>query len=313
MLSTTPIKSVKIFTVAAQYLSFSQSAEALNVTPGAVSRMVKKLEEYLGTKLFNRTAKGLLLTEEGEALFAEVTEPFAEIDHAVERIKKSRSNRPVRVFCHPTFATRWLLPRWSNFYEQNSDIEVQITTTLDVIDLSRNTEADIVIQLDGGLGDKPASLQKVKSDYLLDIDIIPVCSPDIFPAHMDPYEKVRFLHDQLFIHIAALPHEWQNWLAAYAESEEGETLRSEILKVNCDQGPVFQTLDLAIKAAQEGVGIAVVFKKFVEDELKSGRLINPFSYARRSNRSFHVQSHISKAQNTGIRTYRKWLLSEAGH
>src|SRR5919205_3691585 len=84
-----PLKSLRAFEAAARHLSFTKAAEELHVTQAAVAQQVKGLEEWLGAKLFRRLPRGLLLTDEGQALLPELRDAFDRMSHAIERVSSA--------------------------------------------------------------------------------------------------------------------------------------------------------------------------------------------------------------------------------
>src|SRR6187551_1736650 len=79
-----PLNGLRAFEAAARHLSFTRAADELSVTPGAVSQQVKSLETALGTSLFRRLPRSLILTEDGEAYLPAITSAFDIISRATE-------------------------------------------------------------------------------------------------------------------------------------------------------------------------------------------------------------------------------------
>lgn len=315
MIHNIPLNALRSFVIAAEHLSFTHAGEAMNVTPGAVSRLVKKLEQYLEIKLFSRTPHGLRLTDAGKKLLQEINPPFQALQNATQRARRQDDNQ-VRVICHPTFAARWLLPRWSDFYQKFPDVKVQMSTTLTDVDLTQDTDHDIAIQLDDPV-DK-ASVQTdhrqtdISSTHFLNIETLPVCSPKIFSKGAGELASAKMLQESVLIHSVPLGNEWRNWLAAYRATMEDDAVNCALAKINPENGPEFQTLDLCIQAAIEGVGISIAIAAFVSEDLRAGRLIAPFTFTRPSRRSFHIQFRNQSANNPTIKLYRDWLIAQGG-
>ena len=310
-----PLNALRSFAVAAEYLSFTHAGEAMNVTPGAVSRLVKKLEQYLEVKLFSRTPHGLKLTEAGNKLLQEINPPFQALQNATQRARKQDENQ-VRVICHPTFAARWLLPRWSDFYQKFPEIKVQMSTTLTEVDLTCDTNYDIAIQLDDKRSNTSAQTAPQQADitsmHFLDIETYPVCSPRIFSKGLGELAAAKMLRDAVLVHSVPLKNEWRNWLTAYQATTKDDSINRILAEIDPENGPEFQTLDLSIQAAVEGVGITIAMASFVSEDLRAGRLIAPFNFTRASRRSFHIQTRNLSAKNPTINLYRDWLIAQGG-
>lgn len=96
-----PLNGLRSFEVAARHLSFTRAADELGVTPGAVSQQVKSLEAALGTPLFRRLPRSLVLTEAGEAYLPAIESAFAIISKATELTAPALQGRKLRLGIAP--------------------------------------------------------------------------------------------------------------------------------------------------------------------------------------------------------------------
>jgi LysR family transcriptional regulator, glycine cleavage system transcriptional activator len=101
---TYPLNSLRAFEASARHLSFVKAAEELNVTPAAISHQVKRLEEYLDMKLFQRLPHELLLVDKGQVLLSELSEIFIRLDKIMEQVLENKSRRTLKVSVAPMFA-----------------------------------------------------------------------------------------------------------------------------------------------------------------------------------------------------------------
>src|SRR6185436_12849833 len=99
------------FEAAARHLSFTRAAGELFLTQSAVSRQIQSLEESLGTKLFERRTRALLLTEAGHRFYQVTQEVLGELQEATQKLKGAAAVRTVTVTTTPGFASLWLIPR----------------------------------------------------------------------------------------------------------------------------------------------------------------------------------------------------------
>src|ERR1700712_2005585 len=112
------LQALLVFEAAARHLSLTRAAAELNVTPVAVSRMVARLEDALGFKLFERTKTGLVLTDEGAKLKVAVASGFGEVIDTIDELKsRQEQGETVTLSISSGFASQWLLPRHERFYE----------------------------------------------------------------------------------------------------------------------------------------------------------------------------------------------------
>src|SRR6267143_4419931 len=106
-----PLETFRFFEAAARHLSFTRAAEEMHVTHGAVSQRIKRLEEHLGTRLFRRSGRSALLTDEGRRLLERVRTAISEITEGVEAIRPGNTDRTLTISTTPCLAAYWLLPR----------------------------------------------------------------------------------------------------------------------------------------------------------------------------------------------------------
>jgi LysR family glycine cleavage system transcriptional activator len=166
------------FEAAARTLSFVRVARELNVTPGAVSRQIQGLEEHLGATLFLRHHKRVELTPIGREYLAEIGPSLARIAAASARIQGASSRGALSIRSYPTFAIRWLLPRWGRFYDRSPEIDVRLTTSLTAVDFARD-DYDLAIQVASEGRARPGLVQH----KLVDVVVFPVCT---WPAGCEP-------------------------------------------------------------------------------------------------------------------------------
>ena len=282
--------ALKAFVAASRHMSFTQAGFELNKTAGAISRQIQSLEEFLGKKLFNRQHKKIELTETGRIYLAEIRAPLTRIDAATARIRKSNSTRTFSICAYPTFAVRWLIPRWGSLYDKYPELDVRLTTSLNPADFDQG-EYDMAIQV-MPQGKKIAGLETVK---LLDIHMFPVASPDI-AARIKCYGdlgKFQFLHGN------PRPLDWHRWLEA-----------AGITDLDPEQGMRFESSNLALHAAIEGVGVTMGIEALIENDLKNGKLVRLFDLTRKSESPFQLVYPTSRKNDPVIIAVRDWLLEQ---
>ena len=137
---------LKIFHAVTQAGSFTKAAEVLNLSQSAISRQIQSLEYELKTTLYERHARGLSLTENGEVLYKTANEVISKIKDVESDLmdKKDKPSGKIVVTTVVGFGGIWLTPRIQEFMEKNPDIEVELIVTDQELDLSTR-EADIAI------------------------------------------------------------------------------------------------------------------------------------------------------------------------
>src|SRR6201982_3405215 len=144
-----PLSALRAFEAAARLRSFSQAAAELNVTPAAISHQIHALEEDLGIRLFQRRNRSIELTASARVLLPGLSEAFAGIRAAVRRLRAHNDTGTLTVTASPSFAAKWLVVRLNRFQERWPEIDVRISATDNVIDLSTG-DFDIAIRYGGG-------------------------------------------------------------------------------------------------------------------------------------------------------------------
>lgn len=139
---------LRIFHTVANSGSFTAAGDRLNCSQSAVSRQIRALEESLNVSLFTRHARGLVLTQEGQDLYATARDVVHRIDETERKLMESRE-RPsglLRVTTMVTFGAVWLTPHLEQFILEYPEIDLKIILDDDDLDLSAG-QADVAIRL----------------------------------------------------------------------------------------------------------------------------------------------------------------------
>src|SRR5271165_6200842 len=158
-----PLNALRAFEASARHLSMKDAATELSVTPGAVSQLVRGLEQRLGTQLFRRGNRSLVLTEAGQSYFAPIRHAFRQIGEATRRLRARPFAGVLTVSAPPAFAASWLVPRLGRFRERHADIELNIATTRGLANFAADG-VDVAIR--HGLGRYPG----LRCDRIAGID-----------------------------------------------------------------------------------------------------------------------------------------------
>lgn len=287
-----PTSALEAFEAAARHMSFLNAAKELNVTAGAVSRRIQGLEEQLGTPLFERRHRAVALTAAGESYLAAIREPLAALRAAGEQIRRGRAKDTLSIVAYPTFAIRWFMPRWGRFHDRHPDIDVRLTTSLAPVDFAGG-DYDLALQIK----EDDWQSRGLAAHDLVDLDTFPVCAPALTPRLSQP----RDLAGVTLLHSAPRPDDWPTWLR-----------HAGIDGVDAGQGLHFESLNLAIQAAIEGLGVAIGIAAFVGDELDQGTLVRPFDLVRAAHRPIQVIYPADRTDEPILAAFRDWLLEEAG-
>lgn len=285
------LNALRAFSVAGRHLSFTRAAEELHVTQGAVSRLVKQLEEDLGVSLFRRGPRGLELTTEGAAYLPALSDAFDRIRAATRLV--ARTARPANrlaITMLPTFAMRWFMPRLADFHLLNPEIAVDVTSADRMVDFA-NEPVDVGIQY--GSGEWPAELH---AEFLLPETVALVASPALLKSK--PVKKPDDVKRHTLLTHSTRPDAWTDWFTAAG------------LKGSISRGPAFEHFFMSIEAAVNGIGLALVPDFFVAQELRDGRLVEPLPGHRLKRPGGYYLLYLKgREREPAIRAFRNWLFS----
>jgi LysR family glycine cleavage system transcriptional activator len=244
--------ALRAFETAARRLSFTDAARELHVSQAAVSRHIRLLEAEVGKDLFLRLHRHVELTTTGQRLASELTAGFVRIHRAVE-VARGIATRRLRLAVEPAFASRWLVPRLGRFAAAHPQIELELETSAELRILGR--DADVAIRYVAVNGRRPVRAGR----QLFAIDGVPVIAG-----------------------VRARPSEWQHDSAVLGHrllhDDDGRAWRGWFSAAGLegfDRAPqqYFSDHSLAVAAAQQGQGVVLGVPVFIEQELRSGRLM----------------------------------------
>jgi LysR family glycine cleavage system transcriptional activator len=277
----------------------ARAADALCVTPAAVSHQIRSLEDSLGVALFLRTKQGLQLTREAEHYLEGVQAGFARLEEATARLKSSASPRTLRVNAPAGFASRWLSPRLPSFISRYADVEIRLTTNRIGIDDVRRGLVDVAVRYEAD------PLPDVTNLPFLRDEVFPVCSPALAQRGTDGWKgllsSTTLLHVECGLVGTTAHPNWQQWLKLAGLQE-----------VRNDRGPVFDHGDLAIDAALAGQGVMLGKRALIEQELRSGKLVCPLPLDFRFSFQHRLSQARARADDPAVRAFSHWLLHEVG-
>ena len=281
-----PLNPLKAFECAARLNSLTLAAEEMNVSQVAVSRQVKVLEEYLGVALFRRLHRGIELTREGRELFEGITLPFQELGNTARRVSRRGRRDILAIQSYTTFSQRWLIPRLAHFHDANPRIEIRLSSSTAPVDFeAQNLDAAIR----SGSGDWPG----LHSERLVDIDLIPICSPTLMETakltRPEQLAKVRLLHSM------ARPNDWASWIACAGA------------KVDPTPGVRFENSALAYEAASLDIGVAIGVKVFVQRLLQLGGLVAPFDTVCRTGEGYYLTWPSNMKPSAPLMKFLAWM------
>jgi LysR family glycine cleavage system transcriptional activator len=304
-----PFGTLRAFEAAARHLSFKKAAEELHVTPSAISQQIRALEDHLGVALFRRMTRALELTLEGKAMLPKVRDGLGSLSAAMNLVRKPVvTTGPLTVSAPPSFSTRWLLPRLQRFAKAHPEIDLRLTSSLEMID-GRAPDNGHPLFIEPG--DERVAIRYGDGDYvgsridrIFQAAYVPVCSPRLLDGP-NPLLAPEDLRHHTLIHDDTVPDAnrrptWKQWLQQ--EGVEG---------VDALRGPHFTDGSLAIEAAADGMGVALALRPLVCSDVKAGRLVIPFDSPMPSNYAYYFVTPETAHERIDLSQFRTWVLTEA--
>ena len=293
-----PLNSLRAFEAAARHLSFKKAAEELHVTPAAISQQIRGLEDYCGVELFRRLTRALVLTDAGKAALPALRDGFDRLAEGAEAMRAAGQGGVITVSVAPSFGAKWLVPRLDRFRDAQPEFDVRIDAT-DALASFSGDGVDVALRYGRGV------YRGLKAECLMSEVAFPVCSPRLLEKG-PPLERPEDLRHHTLLHVQwkmeddAAPN-WRMWLKA-----------AGIEGVDPERGPRFTLENMAVEAAIEAQGVAIVSGALVEADLKAGRLVRPFPAAVSEATAFcyYLVYPEARAADPKVAAFRDWVHDE---
>lgn len=251
--------------------------------------------------LFHRLTRALRLTEAGLteaglAALPALSQGFDKLAQGAEQMRAHSENGLLTISVSPSFGAMWLVPRLEKFRSRHPDIEIRIDGTDRLVNLAQG-DADVAVRYG------PGGYKGVRLDCLFSPFNTPVCSPALLTGAraLGRPDDLRH-HTLLHIDWKDAEASWRMWLLAAGMHDIDPT-----------RGPHFTMENMAVQAALDGHGVALVADILVADDLAAGRLVRAFdqSLSMPLTFSYYLLSAADKADQPRVAAFRDWLLEEA--
>lgn len=289
------LSGLHCFWVVADHMSFTHAAEQLNLTQSAISHKIKNLEQQLSVQLFVRQPRNLHLTAAGLRLQSVLATQFGDLSHQLRALHSYELSGDFNVSVPPTFAQSWLLPRWKHFVESYPNLRVNLRT--------RNGWVDFQTELfDCAIYFGDGQYVGLHSEKLFDETLFPVCSPQYAEQYdligrVDNLAQCRLIHDAAPWAKAGHQDEWRLWAGVH---------QITLSERQCS----FDRADLALQAAEQGLGVAMGRHSFVQQALQAGKLIAPFDQAVQSPLSYFLVCRPEVKHSGRFVAFQSWLATQ---
>lgn len=290
-----PLDLLLAFEAAARHLSFTRAGAERFVTQSAMSRQIRALEDDLGVALFERRHRALVLTADGQRLFAACSSVLAQLRGVVAGIRAPARREVLAVTTTPGLASLWLIPRLPRFTREHPGVDVRLDASFE----KRNLVADGF-----DLAIRYGRAGSGEGEPLFGETAQPVCSPALL-AHGPPLSVPADLaqHTLLQVEVPAesgMPLEWAPWLRAVGLPDLQPAARL-----------TFSGYGEAVAAALAGQGVAMGRRPLLDQLLDSGQLVTPFADRTAIPREYCVVVPGGAHARPAVRALERWLLEEA--
>lgn len=287
-MSRLPLTALAAFEAAARHGGMTRAAEEVGLTHGAISRQVGDLEKRLGVRLFDRTPRGLVLTDAGRELARACTSGLGRMTEAFDRVASGGPLR-LRVAAPRAWAALWLVPRLPRFLADWPGLRVD---------------------LDGSNHDRPAEMESgwvviryvrggdpiPEGDVLSEEALIPVCAPSVAQGLSGPSDLLT--GDVALLHV----HEWADWRVWKAAAG--------IEALDSSGGLSFSDSVMVMRAAESGLGVALARPVLALNALNDGRLVCPFGPAAACGDRYVLAAPAGGRVRRLPLAFRAWLMAE---
>jgi len=279
------------FEAAARHESFTHAAKELFLTESAISRQIATLESNLGVRLFVRSKQRVMLTRAGRLYGTQVRRALENLDRdTLSIIAHGGGGGYLELAVLPTFASQWLIPRMKDFNDRNPNVRINMGIRTDLFSFE---ESHFEAAIHYGKPTWPGT----SSDYLFGEEVVPVCAPSLLAKRIrKPHELLNYP----LLHSTTRPDAWSRWFANLGV-EDNATM----------QGVRYELHSMLISAAAAGLGIALVPKFFVDEQLMQLGLVIPFAATAVEESAYYLVYPTELSHGKPLELFRTWLLEEA--
>ena len=287
-----PLNPLRSFEAAARHGSFARAANELSVTPAAISRQVKLLEDYFGVEFFDREPGGVSLTPEARAYASALTRALQQIAAATDDFRTHHTSSILTVRGSTTFLVKWLVPRLPDFQKQHPQIKVRLAGG--TVAEGLRGEADVTIRYGG------SQWPGLRTQLLFRDELVPVCSPSLLRT-VRP--RGRLLNAT---QISALPllslearrQDWTDWFQRVGETLPRERLQS------------FEDLAVVLEFARRGLGVALAQRSYIDEDVVAGSLAVVSREVLRRDLGYYALASPDSVGKAKVAAFLDWLTTQ---
>jgi LysR family glycine cleavage system transcriptional activator len=283
-----PLHALAGFVAAARTRNLTRAAEGLHLTVSALSHQLRGLEQRLGRQLVERGPRGIALTPDGERLYERIAPHLAAIEDAVRPYAAPRGD-VLTLSVLPSMASAWLVPRLPRFMAAHPQVELNLQSSLSLVDFERDRGVDAALRFG------PGGWAGVEAVHLFDDWLTPSASPALLRGRSRP----------TLSSLGELPllgdpgRRWPDWFRAFGGRAPSRFVAA------------FDDSETLHRAAAEGLGVALGRMTLAQPYVDAGRLKFLFPQRLKSDYAHYLVYPARNAQHPALQAFRTWVLAEA--
>lgn len=282
-------KTLKTFQVAARYGSFKLAAGELFLTASAVSHQIKALEAQLGVALFERGVRALKLTDAGSHYLEHIDDLFSKLESVTQQLRERFGRRIIRLNVPSFFAHELLLPRLASFSQACEGTDIRIETALNA-ERTHPPEADLSIVVGAG------PWEGMCVQPLFSQSFIAACAPAYLLEN--PVESATDLARGTLLVHEDRRDAWDRWAASLGLDPPNP---HRLVRLD--------TMSAVVRAAEEGVGVALIPGRLSAERFTSGALIRLFEAEFETQEQYVLLHRPEDAEREELRELTDWIVS----
>jgi LysR family transcriptional regulator, glycine cleavage system transcriptional activator len=286
-----PLNALRAFEAVARQGTLTRAADELHVTPTAVSKHLKNLEDTLNIALFERDGGLLALTPQGKKYARTLGRAFEMIAESTDLLCAASTRSQVTLRAYTTLLVRWLIPRIPAFQRQHPEVELRLTTAFDAVDFERDN-VDLGVRY--GNGHWPG----LQATLLFNDELVAVGNTAMRNRFAEQPVAEALASATLLVHTLHLD-DWPDWLE---EAGLGDFIPSSRIPLD--------DMSLIYQSALDGLGVGMVQRRYLADDLTEGRLHLLSPVVLRRDRGFYLVYRPETALNPAVQSLITWIESQ---
>lgn len=286
-IKTPHFQNLYSFYQSAEFGSFKEAAEMMNISSAAVSQQIRQLETQLDVKLFERLHRKIVLTEDGKLLHQYTQQGFTALEEGVRQISHDVNPKSLALGTLPSFAQHWLVPRLGDFCELFPELTVLMIPQNTLINFARE-------QVDLSIRFGPGAYEGIQSEYLMADHLYPVCHPLYLKEHsftcIDDISNVRLIED------ARADMNWERWLKI-----AGKSIKTDIPVLK------YQGAHVVIEGAIAVQGVALVRHSLAWKYIEQGLLVKISDIEICSSYSYWLCAPLAYFKREKVINFSHWI------